>query len=161
MKTILLLICCFVLLVGCAAETQDEAINLPPEPAVPGTEDIAVDDVVVEDQVVVDTEDIAIEVVDDVVEVDMKNSATADTSSFTFADCIPGDTYAVDQEGVTGETIFTGLKTFKGKQWCHADSVFETQGITVTTEYYVSEGITEMWVVADVMGQVTETHIVN
>jgi hypothetical protein len=105
MKTLILLICCFVLLIGCTAETQDEVPTLPPEPAAPGAVDA-----VLEGQVVVDNDDIAIEVVVDVVEVDVKGAMDEDAA------------YSFGQDGATSNTVLKGVVSYKGADWCQGYS---------------------------------------
>jgi hypothetical protein len=163
MKTLLLLICCFALLVGCTAETQPaEDVELPSEPEVPAVEAVEAEDAVFEDQVLVDNENITVESIDDVVEVDVKGAMDENAASaFTFDACVEGSTYSFEQDGATSNTVLKGVVSYKGADWCQGYSETTIHGITAKTTYYIVEGAQEYWVVSEVMGQTNEMYIVN
>ncbi len=75
--------------------------------------------------------------------------------------CVKGQKYEFSAEGGASSTIIQGVETYKGKEFCKGVSKTKAGPMEVVTTYYFTQGGEEMWVIADVAGQKTETHITN
>lgn len=73
--------------------------------------------------------------------------------------CIPGETYNFEQDGNTVHAILKGPTTYKGSEFCQGYEEVTIQGMDIVTDYYLTYGAEEMWVVAKVAGTTTEMHI--
>ncbi|PIY60191.1 hypothetical protein COY95_03055 [Candidatus Woesearchaeota archaeon CG_4_10_14_0_8_um_filter_47_5] len=75
--------------------------------------------------------------------------------------CRSGETYNVESEQGSVSSTIEGMTTYKGSEFCKAVSSTTIQGMEISTTYYFTYQGKEMWVISNVAGQTTETHILN
>lgn len=102
---------------------------------------------------------------DDVVVVQVNRTLGLESAPFSQW-CIPGEiyTFEVEEEGGGSiESVIQGVSTHRGVEVCEAHhSIIEETPfgtLEIDTIYFIDEEITRIWLLTDVMGQVTETEI--
>ncbi len=82
-----------------------------------------------------------------------------DTSNTEF--CIAGQSYTSSQDGATSTATIQGFETYQGKKYCKGTAKTTVQGMDITSTYYFTKEGEDVWVISNVAGQTTETHIVD
>ena len=73
--------------------------------------------------------------------------------------CLAGTTTKLNTDQVVANARIVGIVEFKGEDWCKSVQEVDASGIKIiTTNYYKFAG-TEMWIIQDLNGDITETHI--
>lgn len=163
--TYAILIAIMVMLTACTnnqPENKMPDVNKEAEPEVKdeGTDDSgrAIDEI----EEAIDETDDAVENAGEIIE---------DTISDDTVFCETGGVYKYASEGGDVESIIIGLETYKGKEFCRAESTttIESQmgDIDTDTTYYYNEDASEMWVITVTSSefmpqpQTSEIHIVD
>jgi len=106
-----------------------------------------------------------VKVTDDGVKAEVKTEAIPEVKEADkkpLADwCVKGQKYEFSAEGGASSTTIEGPSTYKGSEFCKGISKTKAGPVEVVTTYYFTQGGEEMWVISDVAGTKTETHVTN
>ncbi|NQV91700.1 hypothetical protein HQ489_04460 [Candidatus Woesearchaeota archaeon] len=104
-----------------------------------------------------------LKVEDDTVKTEVKTEAIPKvTNKVAIAEwCVKGQKYEFSGDNSGSSTVIQGVETYKGSEFCKGISSTKAGPMEIETTYYFTQGGEEMWVISDVAGTKTETHVTN
>lgn len=116
----------------------------------------------VQDAEIYSDENISLSIEDGVYIAEVETNNSFNTAPFSEW-CIPGEVFSLDSDEAQVDSTIIGVTTYKGNEVCEAEHLMITPSpmgdLEIKTTYYMNEEISEIWVLTDAMGQVTETYV--
>ncbi len=74
--------------------------------------------------------------------------------------CVAGDTYKFEGEGASIDVVYEGIADYNGVTTCKGVHTQTMEYIgEINTEYYLSEDMTEIWIVSNIAGNTQESYV--